>query len=40
MDADDETDGIKMDITVSLHKDRINAANMPNLNLENSPVKG
>jgi hypothetical protein len=40
MDADDETESIKMDITVSFHKDRINTANMPNLNLENSPMKG
>lgn len=40
MDADDETDGLKMDITVSLTKDRMNASNMPNLNLDNSPMKG
>ena len=40
MDADDETDGINIDIAVSLAKDRMNASNMPNLNLENSPMKG
>lgn len=40
MDADDETDGINIDIAVSLTKDRINASNMPTLNLENNSMKG